>query len=67
MNDDTIIVTPNWAPELIKALQGNPIRPNLGMTGPLDLTNDRIFTHSFFHRTHIEVHSLRCLSLVVPL
>ena len=28
---------------------------NLGVTGPLDINNDKIFTHSFVHRTHIDV------------
>ena len=55
VNDDTIIVTPNWAPKLIQALASNPSIPNLGVTGPLDTNNDKIFTHSFVHRTHLEV------------
>ena len=55
MNDDTIIVTPNWANDLINALQSNPLIPNFGVTGPLDTYNNKIFTHSFVHRTHIEV------------
>jgi len=55
VNDDTIIETPNWAPALISELAGNPAIPNFGVTGPLDTNNDKIFTHSFVHRTHIEV------------
>ena len=55
VNDDTIIETANWAPALVGALAGNPIIPNFGVTGPLDINNDKIFTHSFVHRTHLEV------------
>jgi hypothetical protein len=55
VNDDTLIITPNWAPVFIKTLASNPYIPNFGVTGPLDNNNDLIFTHSFTHRTHIEV------------
>ena len=55
MNDDTIIVTPNWAVTLIQTLLSNPIISNFGVTGPTDSYNDKIFTHSFIHRTHIEI------------
>lgn len=55
VNDDTQIVTPNWAIEFIHALKYNPIASNVGVTGPLDTHNDKIFTHSFVHRTHIEI------------
>lgn len=55
VNDDTQIITPNWADAFITSLQSNPIAPNVGVTGPLDKNNDKIFTHSFVHRTHLEV------------
>lgn len=55
VNDDTIIQSPNWAPRLIANLQGNPSIPNFGATGPKDSNNEKIFTHSFVHRTHIDV------------
>ena len=55
VNDDTSFTTPNWAPDLIKMLTDNPLIPNFGVTGPLDVNNDKIFTHSFTHRTHIDV------------
>lgn len=29
--------------------------PNLGVTGPTDSNNEKIFTHSFTHRTHVEI------------
>lgn len=29
--------------------------PNFGVTGPMDSNNNKIFTHSFVHRTHLEV------------
>jgi hypothetical protein len=55
VNDDTQIVSPNWAVEFIHALKYNPIASNVGVTGPLDTHNDKIFTHSFVHRTHIDI------------
>ncbi len=55
VNDDTSIVTPNWTPALISLLVNNPSIPNFGVTGPTDSNNEKIFTHSFVHRTHIEV------------
>ncbi len=55
VNDDTIIETPNWPARFITALAGNPSIPNFGVTGPLDTNNDKIFTHSFVHRTHMDV------------
>ena len=48
-------MTTNWPSQMIAALENNPVVPNLGVTGPLDLNNDKIFTHSFVHRTHIDV------------
>lgn len=55
VNDDTILVTPNWATVFIETLKSNPIVPDFGVTGPKDMNNDKIFTHSFTHRTHIDV------------
>ena len=55
VNDDTIIETPNWATKFIDTLLTNPTVSNLGVTGPLDTNNDKIFTHAFVHRTHFEV------------
>ena len=55
MNDDTQIISPNWAPKLVEALVSNPFIPNFGVTGPTDSNNEKIFTHSFVHRTHMEV------------
>jgi hypothetical protein len=55
VNDDTLIETANWATSMVGALAGNPSIPNFGVTGPLDTNNDKIFTHSFVHRTHIDV------------
>ena len=60
VNDDTQIVTPNWAPAFIKALEENPLAPNVGVTGPSDTHNRQIFTHSFVHRTHFEVCEVCC-------
>jgi len=50
-----VLVTANWAPVLISALASNPAIPNFGVAGPFDTNNDKIFTHAFAHRTHIEV------------
>ncbi len=55
INDDTVFVTPNWMPILINSLVSNPIISNFGVTGPQDTNNNRIFTHCFIHRTHIDV------------
>lgn len=55
VNDDTQIVSPNWAPHLVSNLASNPLVANFGVTGPLDSNNQKIFTHSFVHRTHIEI------------
>jgi hypothetical protein len=55
VNDDTFIKTGNWAKAYIDALVSNPVASNLGVTGPTDSNNEKIFTHSFVHRTHIEV------------
>jgi len=55
VNDDTVIVSKDWASSFITALFSNPIYPNLGITGPVDTNNDRILTHAFAHRTHIDI------------
>ena len=55
VNDDTILVSPNWADNFIQKLKSNPVIPNFGVTGPKDVNNDKIFTHSFTHRTHIDI------------
>lgn len=55
VNDDTIITSPNWAPRMIATLASNPAIPNFGVTGPSDSNNEKIFTHAFVHRTHMEV------------
>lgn len=55
VNDDTSIITGNWASAFIGALVNSPITSNLGVTGPVDSNNEKILTHSFVHRTHIEV------------
>ncbi len=54
VNDDTIIITSNWAPRFVDALANNFI-PNFGVTGPLDTNNDKIFTHAFVSRVHVEI------------
>lgn len=54
INDDTQFNSLDWAENLVSTLANQPI-PNFGVTGPRDLNNDKIFTHSFVHRTHIEI------------
>jgi hypothetical protein len=65
VNDDTIIETPNWAPRLIAALEKNPHLSNFGVTGPTDSNNDKIFTHSFVHRTHIDVSDSKIFWIII--
>ncbi len=55
VNDDTILLTPDWATSFVKVLSENPYIPNFGVTGPKDTNNDLIFTHAFVHRLHIEI------------
>lgn len=55
INDDTVIASPNWPSKLIETLRSNPLLPNLGVTGPTDSNNEKIFTHSFTHRRHVEI------------
>lgn len=55
VNDDSVIVTKDWPAAFIGILVSNPIFPNLGVTGPVDTNNDRILTHAFVHRTHINI------------
>ena len=50
-----MIVSKGWADSFIAALSPNPVAPNLGITGPVDTDNDRIITHAFAHRTHVEI------------
>ena len=67
VNDDTIFVTPNWASDFVKILSNNPLVANFGVTGPHDTTNDKIFTHSFVHRTHIDVSNIGIYSMYITL
>ena len=56
-----MLVTANWPTKFVEALASNPTIPNFGVAGPLDTNNDKIFTHSFVHRTHIEVCVCVCV------
>ncbi|CAM9646875.1 unnamed protein product [Pylaiella littoralis] len=55
INDDTLINTPGWAHVFTETLRTNPLGRNVGVTGPADTNNDRILTHAFVHRTHIDI------------
>jgi len=55
LNDDTILVSKDWVDEMIYDLRSSPLAPNLGVAGPLDTTNERILTHAFVHKTHVEI------------
>jgi len=55
LNDDTILVSKDWLRTYVEALENSPLAPNLGVAGPLDTTNERILTHAFVHRTHVNI------------
>ncbi|KAJ8598651.1 hypothetical protein CTAYLR_003043 [Chrysophaeum taylorii] len=55
LNDDTILVSKDWLEILVESLRASPLAPNLGVAGPLDTNNERILTHAFVHRTHLDV------------
>mmetsp|Transcript_5548 Transcript_5548/g.7258 ORF Transcript_5548/g.7258 Transcript_5548/m.7258 type:complete len:367 (-) Transcript_5548:231-1331(-) len=55
INDDTGIDTKNWPLPFIQSLAANPVYPHMGVTGPTDSLNPKIFTHAFVHRTHIDI------------
>ena len=55
LNDDTILVSKDWLTTYVKALENSELAPNLGVAGPLDTTNERILTHAFVHRTHVDI------------
>jgi hypothetical protein len=55
VNDDTQLNSLNWAEYLVEALVNSEPISNFGVTGPRDSNNEKIFTHSFTHRTHIEI------------
>ena len=56
LNDDARLTSKGWEAALAGVLSSNPVAPFLGATGPIDETNQRIFTHVFVHRTHIDIH-----------
>ena len=56
LNDDARLTSKGWEQALCSTLASNPVSPYLGATGPRDETNQRIFTHVFVHRTHIDIH-----------
>ena len=60
LNDDLELLTPGWAPRFVRALRSSD-PPNFGITGPLDLNNERLMTQSFVHCTH-----LRALGFYYP-
>ncbi|KAL9642096.1 hypothetical protein ABK040_007102 [Willaertia magna] len=55
LNDDVSFKTKDWTRILINRLVNNPLRSNLGVTGPTDEGNRSIFTQAFVHRTHNEI------------
>ena len=52
INDDTEVLTPGWSDGLPKILQSMGY---VGVTGPTDLNNGKIFTQSFVHRSHLKI------------
>lgn len=55
INDDVKIMSPGWITAFVDTLQKSPIRPNFGLTGPLDVNNNRILTQTFVHKTHFDI------------
>lgn len=55
VNDDLTFMTAGWSQKFTDVLKNNPVYPNLGVVGPRDLGNQRLFTQSFVHRTHYEI------------
>lgn len=57
LNDDVVLSTPDWTNSFVNALQSNPVLPNLGVTGGVDIS-DTATPHiefPFFHRTHVDI------------
>jgi len=52
INDDVQIRTTKWEKILTEVMATTC---NVGVTGPKDVSNERIFTQSFSHRTHIDI------------
>ena len=53
LNDDLQLITPGWAPRFVRALERSD-PPGFGITGPLDLNNERLMTQSFVSCMHLE-------------
>ena len=51
LNDDLQLRTQGWARRFVKALRSST-PTNFGITGPLDLNNERLMTQSFLHCSH---------------
>jgi hypothetical protein len=50
--DDIVFNTQGWVNESIATLESTE---NIGMTGPVEITNPRILTQCFVHKTHYEI------------
>jgi hypothetical protein len=55
INDDTTFLTDDWEDLMVSWLLNSPALPNFGVTGPIDLRFRKLLTHSFAHRTHIDI------------
>ncbi|KAL0478685.1 hypothetical protein AKO1_008322 [Acrasis kona] len=55
INDDVRFVTQYWTEPFINMLQQNPLYPGLGVTGPFDKGDLRLFTQAFVSRVHYEI------------
>ena len=54
LNDDLLLVTSGWAPRFVGALRAStPV--DFGITGPLDLNNERLMTQSFASCRHYNI------------
>ena len=54
LNDDLLLVTEGWASRFVNALRSND-PPDVGITGPLDLNNERLMTQSFASCSHFDI------------
>ena len=54
LNDDLMLVSEGWSSRFVNALRSS-LLPGFGITGPLDLNNERLMTQSFSSCTHFDI------------
>ena len=55
LNDDVRFESPGWTELFVETLRNNSIHGDVGVTGPIDNNNTRIFTQSFVSRLHLVI------------